>query len=231
MLITLTDLGGLLLKLMFGITHFCDACKARFSPAALFGPHPPGYDAKPAKYKSVLAELGETGTTDNATSEKPKADGDDDDNLDLYEMERQEDEDYEYQLMRVPVLTALGTTIGWIFLCAGLFCIWEDWDYFTSVYFFFVSLSTIGLGDVTPDRKDIMVATYFFVIVGLSLVSMCITVIQRRLEDLYLQLLQMILQEYHRQLMENGDQVGATVGMMQAWQKSKKARFLMPLLR
>lgn len=31
---------------------------------------------------------------------------------------------------RIPVPVALGTTVGWIFLCAGLFCIWEhDWTY------------------------------------------------------------------------------------------------------
>lgn len=43
-----------------------------------------------------------------------------------------------------PVVGAVIVTISWLFICSGIFCIWEDWDYFTSFYFFFVSLSTIG---------------------------------------------------------------------------------------
>lgn len=43
-----------------------------------------------------------------------------------------------------PVLATMFSMIGWLFFCAGVFCIWEDWDYFTSFYFFFISMSTIG---------------------------------------------------------------------------------------
>lgn len=43
-----------------------------------------------------------------------------------------------------PVLAALTLTIGWIMASAAIFCLWEDWTYFTSIYFFFISLSTIG---------------------------------------------------------------------------------------
>ncbi|GMT24145.1 hypothetical protein PFISCL1PPCAC_15442, partial [Pristionchus fissidentatus] len=40
-----------------------------------------------------------------------------------------------------------------------------------SCYFMFISLSTIGLGDVSVARKDLMVLCFIFVIIGLSLVS------------------------------------------------------------
>ena len=37
----------------------------------------------------------------------------------------------------------------WIAVCGGMFCIWErQWGFGTSVYFVFISLSTIGLGDI-----------------------------------------------------------------------------------
>lgn len=47
-----------------------------------------------------------------------------------------------------------------------------------------------------------MVLSFAFVIVGLSLVSMCINVIQNALEDLYMQLLMKILLDYQRKIAE-----------------------------
>lgn len=117
--------------------------------------------------------------------------------------------------------------------------------------FFFISLTTIGLGDVVPDHPGYMVMTFGFVIVGLSLVSMSINVVQQKLEELYLQLLLMLLkvrtstvhsrprfhkeqgmtQEYQTQMASGDNQVNATMGMMQSWANNPKAKFLMPLLR
>ncbi|KAK6046304.1 Ion channel [Cooperia oncophora] len=59
-----------------------------------------------------------------------------------------------------PVLSALCATVAWIMLAAAVFCIWEEWTYFTSIYFFFISCSTIGLGDVTPAHPEYMIATF-----------------------------------------------------------------------
>jgi hypothetical protein len=42
------------------------------------------------------------------------------------------------------VFSAIVVSISWIFLCAAVFCTWEEWTYFESFYFFFISLSTIG---------------------------------------------------------------------------------------
>ena len=33
---------------------------------------------------------------------------------------------------------------------AFLFTIWEDWDFFDAFYFCFVTMTTIGFGDMTP---------------------------------------------------------------------------------
>jgi hypothetical protein len=40
--------------------------------------------------------------------------------------------------IRMPVWAALTVTIGWIFICAGMFTLWEDWTYTESCYFMFI---------------------------------------------------------------------------------------------
>lgn len=71
--------------------------------------------------------------------------------------------------------------------------IWETkWSYFTSLYFIFISLSTIGLGDVIPDHPHMLILMFWLVIIGLSIVSMLLSVIQIKLEEwLYYLLIKM----------------------------------------
>uniref|UniRef100_A0A0K0DXH0 Potassium channel domain-containing protein n=1 Tax=Strongyloides stercoralis TaxID=6248 RepID=A0A0K0DXH0_STRER len=105
----------------------------------------------------------------------------------------------------IPIWLALFLCIGWICFCAGLFCIWEKkWSYYTSLYFFFISLSTIGLGDVVPDHPHMLVLLFCLVIIGLSIVSMLLSVIQIKIEEWFYDLM-MKMQEEYRKAMENGD--------------------------
>ncbi|VDD86744.1 unnamed protein product [Enterobius vermicularis] len=78
-----------------------------------------------------------------------------------------------------PITIAFAILILWIILSAALFCLWEkQWGFLTSVYFFFVSISTVGLGDVVPSNKDMMLANFVLILFGLALLSMCFNVIQ-----------------------------------------------------
>uniref|UniRef100_A0A0R3RIA9 Ion_trans_2 domain-containing protein n=1 Tax=Elaeophora elaphi TaxID=1147741 RepID=A0A0R3RIA9_9BILA len=71
-------------------------------------------------------------------------------------------EDEEVESRTIPVWLALFICIGWICICAGLFCLWETrWSYFTSLYFFFISLTTIGLGDVVPDHPHMLILMFW----------------------------------------------------------------------
>ncbi|KAI6173447.1 TWiK family of potassium channels protein 18 [Aphelenchoides besseyi] len=106
----------------------------------------------------------------------------------------------------MPVLLAVGVAFGWMFLCAAIFLQFEDdWDYFKSFYFFFCSLTTIGFGDVTPSRSEgtqkpvalfnyhlDMFLIFGFIIIGLSLVSMCVN----KLEEIFEELLISMIEEY-----------------------------------
>lgn len=58
------------------------------------------------------------------------------------------DVDDEFNL---PISVAIFILLGYIFVGATLFYMWEDWGFFESFYFVFISMSTIGFGDYVPN--------------------------------------------------------------------------------
>ncbi|KAH8862031.1 Potassium channel subfamily K member 18 [Schistosoma japonicum] len=85
----------------------------------------------------------------------------------------------------VPIsLTLLMMTV-YILLGAAVFCLWESTDYLKWSYFCFVTLSTIGFGDIVPgtkidsqNPKEKMIALAFYVALGLSLFAMCFNLME-----------------------------------------------------
>uniref|UniRef100_A0A914CKS2 Potassium channel domain-containing protein n=1 Tax=Acrobeloides nanus TaxID=290746 RepID=A0A914CKS2_9BILA len=104
----------------------------------------------------------------------------------------EEDEDVKRD---PPMAAALIVTFGWIFLTSACFSVWEDWDYFTSVYFCFISLLTIGFGDISPANPQYSMLTFVVVIVGLALVTVCINVAQEKIAQLYMRMLEKMLEQ------------------------------------
>ncbi|KHJ89414.1 Ion channel [Oesophagostomum dentatum] len=49
-----------------------------------------------------------------------------------------------------PMSLAVLLVFIYMFLCSTVFSIWEQCDFFTAVYFSFISMSTVGFGDVIP---------------------------------------------------------------------------------
>ena len=77
----------------------------------------------------------------------------------------------------IPIPAAIGLLLGWILLCAFVLKLIDDIGIFEAFYFFFISMSTIGLGDITLN-DHVMLFMFSFVLIGLSLVSMVISLIQ-----------------------------------------------------
>lgn len=50
----------------------------------------------------------------------------------------------------LPISVAIFILLVYIFIGATLYYMWEDWGFFESFYFVFISMSTIGFGDYVP---------------------------------------------------------------------------------
>ncbi|GMR40642.1 hypothetical protein PMAYCL1PPCAC_10837, partial [Pristionchus mayeri] len=117
---------------------------------------------------------------------------------------KNEEELEEIESRTIPVSLALGLCIGWVSACAGLFLIWEsEWSYFDSLYFFCISLSTIGLGDVVPRQPHMLIIMFWLVIIGLCIVSMLLSVIQIKMEE-YLYNFMIRMQKKYKEALEEG---------------------------
>jgi len=102
--------------------------------------------------------------------------------------EDDEEEWEEISKIAVPLTVSLGIIGLYIIGGAVLFKYWEGWDMSQAGYFCFITLSTIGFGDVTPGRdysdptanaKLIMGSLYS--IFGMAILSMCFTLMQEEM--------------------------------------------------
>ncbi|XP_031787017.1 uncharacterized protein LOC100123552 isoform X5 [Nasonia vitripennis] len=98
----------------------------------------------------------------------------------------------------LPISVAITILVVYIFIGATVFNIFEDWTFFESFYFVFISMSTIGFGDFVPMREPLyMMLSIVYLIFGLALTSMCINVVQVMLAD---------------QFKHASQKIGATIG-------------------
>ncbi|XP_074642383.1 TWiK family of potassium channels protein 18-like isoform X2 [Tubulanus polymorphus] len=93
--------------------------------------------------------------------------GDDEKGEDVYEI------DDEFNL---PVPIALIVVLAYLFDGTFMYLGWEDWGYLEALYFVFISVSTIGFGDVLPNDQRMFFFSMFYIFIGLSLISMTINV-------------------------------------------------------
>ncbi|KAL8588118.1 hypothetical protein ACOMHN_059492 [Nucella lapillus] len=96
------------------------------------------------------------------------------------------------EVIRVPIMVCLVMVAAYIVLGAVLFSLWEHWNYFDSSYFCFITLSTIGFGDIVPgyehntwDNQAKRVSCTLYLLFGLALVAMCFDLIQTECREIF----------------------------------------------
>ncbi|GAA49400.1 potassium channel subfamily K member 18 [Clonorchis sinensis] len=86
----------------------------------------------------------------------------------------------EAEKVAVPISLTLCMMAVYIVVGATVFTFWEEKDFISSSYFCFVTLSTIGFGDIVPgttvnsqNPKEKMIILALYMAVGLSVFAMC----------------------------------------------------------
>ncbi|CAH1797994.1 unnamed protein product [Owenia fusiformis] len=97
-----------------------------------------------------------------------------------------DDEDEEDEKITVPLTITMVVIAGYIFGGALLFGVWEAWPPLKASYFCFVTLTTIGFGDVVPGAANFetsqaqvqMILSSVYMLFGMAIVSMCFSLMQ-----------------------------------------------------
>ncbi|GFT33641.1 potassium channel subfamily K member 18 [Nephila pilipes] len=96
--------------------------------------------------------------------------------------EKDEEEDQEAS---VPIMLCLSIVVSYICGGAILFSYWEGWDYSDSCYFCFITLTTIGFGDMVPgtavlseDAQLALGLCSLYLLFGMALLAMSFNLVQ-----------------------------------------------------
>lgn len=138
-----------------------------------------------------LDEVQRSGPKRASASETEDEDSDDEES----EEEEEEDDDdkegdneseYDPQTVTVPITLCLAIMVGYVCGGALLFARWEEWGFLDGSYFCFISLSTIGFGDIVPGdsiyKSEVIqisfILTAVYLMLGMALIAMCFNLMQ-----------------------------------------------------
>lgn len=99
-----------------------------------------------------------------------------------------DDDDDELADVTIPLTVTMLVIFVYIMFGALLFKLWEGWDLLQATYFCFITLSTIGFGDVVPGtdfdnpQTNIqLIVGGFYILFGMAIVSMCFSLMQEEM--------------------------------------------------
>ncbi|CAJ0584991.1 unnamed protein product, partial [Mesorhabditis spiculigera] len=131
-----------------------------------------------SKEKESLVDYSKIKSTDSNGNE---ADSDSEDEKEKPEEEEEEDPDAMTDAMVLFVAFVIYIVLGSFMISSYE----EDMDFFLAIYFNFVTLTTIGLGDLVPQRKEYLVLTLSYVAIGLALTTIAIEIAAEYLKKLH----------------------------------------------
>ncbi len=101
----------------------------------------------------------------------------DQDGPELHIIQDVEQEPEENGMSLISIIFPTTVVVCYVLAGAWMYSSKENWSFFDSCYFIVVSLSTIGLGDISPTHPKFFIASSIYIFIGLTLVSFVINVI------------------------------------------------------
>uniref|UniRef100_A0A1I7TFE4 Ion_trans_2 domain-containing protein n=2 Tax=Caenorhabditis tropicalis TaxID=1561998 RepID=A0A1I7TFE4_9PELO len=127
------------------------------------------------KKKQQRDNVSDAGTFDNISEINDGSEGGENEN------EGEEEEQVQFDPTnhekRVSVLFILLIMLGYVAGGAYMVRWWEEWTFFEAFYFCFVTVTTIGFGDIVPANVDWLPATLAYIVFGLIITTMCIDLV------------------------------------------------------
>ncbi|XP_055374685.1 TWiK family of potassium channels protein 7 isoform X2 [Condylostylus longicornis] len=132
----------------------------------------------------------------NSVDDDRSIDDDDNDVEDGEDDDDDDDTDIQAKLqadtatITVPLTVCICIMIGYILFGATLFHRWENWKLLDGSYFCFISLSSIGFGDIVPgdkmtggelDKVEVsFILCAVYLLLGMALIAMCFNLMQEQ---------------------------------------------------
>ncbi|CAK9800982.1 Potassium channel subfamily K member 18 [Anthophora quadrimaculata] len=184
-LLYLSNIGDILAKSFKWIYARCCLCKCRRRPLEIATRGSNYADADVRRNHWQFAEV--NGREINSISMDKENSFEVDGSKDGDRTDEDDDSSsYDPQRVTVPLTLCVAIMVGYIWAGAILFSEWEDWNMLDGSYFCFVSLSTIGFGDIVPGDKiyaaqglDLsFIFCSMYLMLGMALIAMCFNLMQ-----------------------------------------------------